>query len=185
VLRDPELVELLSDEPELLALADAYEATQRRYWNDRGTRRWFRPAVAVAVVAAIAIPAAAFADQIGNLIGLYNQGKPVPASAFPNPWAAALVRDPGFGKWRGATGRAGSGDHVLRGEERRWQLLRWHRFCAHVQRGKAKSPLRGWCRTRRSARLVSGLRVDVSSKLRHRSGTRRLEFEQGGLTCVA
>lgn len=97
VLRDPELVELLSDEPELLALADAYEATQRRYWNNRGTRQWFRPAVAVAVVAAIAIPAAAFADQIGSLIGLYNQGKPVPASAFPNPWAAALVRDPGFG----------------------------------------------------------------------------------------
>jgi hypothetical protein len=97
VLRDSELVELLSDEPELLALADAYEATQRRYWNKRPRREWFRPAVAVAVVVAIAIPAAAFADQIGTLIGLYNQGTPVPASAFPNPWVAALVRDPGFG----------------------------------------------------------------------------------------
>jgi hypothetical protein len=97
VLRDSELVELLSDEPELLALADAYEATQRRYWDSRRDRRWFRPAIAVAVAAAIAIPAAAFADQIGSFIGLYNQGKPVPASAFPNPWAAALVRDPGFG----------------------------------------------------------------------------------------
>ncbi len=97
VLRDRELVELLSDEPELLALADAYGATQGRYWNHRRTHQWFRPAVAVAVVAAIGIPAAAFADQIGSLIGLYNQGKPVPASAFPHPWAAALVRDPGFG----------------------------------------------------------------------------------------
>lgn len=98
VLHDPELVELLADEPELLALADAYEATQRRYWTPRATRRsWTRAAVIAAAVAAIAIPTAAFADQIGSLIGLYNHGTTVPASAFPSPWAAALVRDPAYG----------------------------------------------------------------------------------------
>ncbi len=54
-------------------------------------------AVIAAAVAAIAVPAAAFADQIGSLIGLYNHGTTIPASAFPSPWAAALVRDPAFG----------------------------------------------------------------------------------------
>lgn len=98
VLQDTELVELLGDEPDLLALADAYEATQRRYWTPRATRRtWTRGAVIAAAVAAVAVPAAAFADQIGSLIGLYNHGTTVPASAFPNPWAAALVRDPAYG----------------------------------------------------------------------------------------
>lgn len=98
VLRDAELVELLADEPELLALADAYEETQRRYWTPRATRRtWTRAAVIAAAVAAIAVPAAAFADQIGSLIGLYDHGTTVPASAFPSPWAAALVRDPAYG----------------------------------------------------------------------------------------
>ncbi len=89
---------MLADEPELLALADAYEATQRRYWTARTTRRrWTRAAVIAAVVAAIAVPAAAFADQIESLIGLYNHGTTVPASAFPSQWAAALVRDPAYG----------------------------------------------------------------------------------------
>ena len=97
VLQDAELVELLGDEPELLALADAYEATQRRYWTPRARRRTWTRAAAVAAAAAIAVPAAAFADQIGSLIGLYNHGTNVPASAFPSPWAAALVRDPAYG----------------------------------------------------------------------------------------
>lgn len=98
VLRDPELVELLGGEPELLALADAYEATQRRHWRQRRSHRPFvHVGLVAAVVAAVAVPAVAFAGQIGSLIGLYNHGTPVPASAFPNPWAAALVRDPTFG----------------------------------------------------------------------------------------
>ena len=98
VLRDAELVELLADEPELLALADAYEATQRRYWARRASRRtWTRRVLVAAAVAAVVAPAAAFADQIGSLIGLYDHGTAIPASAFPSPWAAALVHDPAFG----------------------------------------------------------------------------------------
>jgi hypothetical protein len=98
VLRDAEVVELLADEPELLALADAYQATQRRYWTRRTSRRaWARRTLVAAAVAAILAPAAAFADQIGSLLGLYNQGTTVPASAFPSPWVAALVRDPAYG----------------------------------------------------------------------------------------
>jgi hypothetical protein len=111
VLHDSELLKLLAGEPELLALADAYEATQRRYWTARTTRRrWTRAAVIAAVVTAIAVPAAAFADQIGSLIGLYNHGTTVPASAFPSPWAAALVRDPAYGN--GEVRRVGQEDGI-------------------------------------------------------------------------
>lgn len=49
-------------------------------------RRPFRPhraAVALAVLAAAAIPMAAFADDIGNLLGFSNQGTPVAASSVP------------------------------------------------------------------------------------------------------
>ncbi len=40
VLRNSEIVELLGDEPELLAIADAYESTQRRYWETSGPARF-------------------------------------------------------------------------------------------------------------------------------------------------
>ena len=98
MLRDVELVELLADEPELLALADAYQATQRRYWTRRTSRRaWARRTLVAAAAVAVLAPAAAFADQIASLLGLYNQGTTVPASAFPSPWVASLVRDPAYG----------------------------------------------------------------------------------------
>jgi hypothetical protein len=111
VLCDPELVEVLGSEPELLALADAYEATQRRHWKQRRSHRPFvRVSLVATVLVAIAVPAVAFADQIGSLIGLYNHGTPVPASVFANPWAAALVRDPTFGN--GEVRQVGQSDDV-------------------------------------------------------------------------
>jgi len=98
VLRDPELVDLLCDEPELLALADAYGATQHVHWRCGHARTRVRHASLVAAVAAaIAIPAAAFADQIGGLIGLYDSGTPVPSSAFPAYQVGALARIWAFG----------------------------------------------------------------------------------------
>lgn len=90
-LRDQEMVELLADEPELLAIADAYAATQHRYWrrNRLGARAW-QLGLPAAVAAAIAIPAAAFADQIGQILGLSNSGTPIPTAQIPAPQLSAL-----------------------------------------------------------------------------------------------
>ena len=56
-VRDPEILELLRDEPELLAVADAVAETQRlprpRRWRRRETRLFAAAAVAVGVVAAV------------------------------------------------------------------------------------------------------------------------------------
>lgn len=93
VLRDTELIELLAGEPELLALVDAYAATQQRNWPHRRLRG---PAVRLgllaAVIAIIGVPAAAFADQIGQLLGLTNTGTPVQTAAFPPRQLSALER---------------------------------------------------------------------------------------------
>ena len=93
VLRDTELVELLANEPELLALIDAYAATQQRHWPHRriGTRV-LRLGLLAAATAAIAVPAAAFADQIGRLLGLSNSGTPVQSTVFPSRQVSALDR---------------------------------------------------------------------------------------------
>lgn len=68
VLRDPELLELLSDEPELLAILDAYAVTQAEEWQAAAARRRrrFKPnrpvarrglaaAAGVAIVTAVAL----------------------------------------------------------------------------------------------------------------------------------
>lgn len=68
VLRDPELIELLADEPELLAILDAYAVTQAEEWQAATAlrRRGFKPnrpvarrglaaAVGVAIVIAVAL----------------------------------------------------------------------------------------------------------------------------------
>lgn len=53
VLHDRELIELLADEPELLAILDAYGATQGRYW--RGSARRVPKRVVWVVAAAVAL----------------------------------------------------------------------------------------------------------------------------------
>jgi hypothetical protein len=91
VLRDPELVELLADEPELLAIADAYAATQpHRHHRDRRWRRAWRLGLLAAAVAAIAAPAAAFADQIGRVLGFSDGGTPVATDRIPTKQLSAL-----------------------------------------------------------------------------------------------
>ena len=93
VLRDAELVRLLADEPELLAIVDAYAATQRRHRSHRRLRtRVARLGLLAAVIAAIAVPAAAFADQIGQLLGISNSGTALQPSAFPARQVSALER---------------------------------------------------------------------------------------------
>jgi hypothetical protein len=93
VLRDAELIELLADEPELLALVDAYAATQQGHWPHRRIGvRVLRLGLLAAAVAIIAVPAAAFADQIGQLLGLSNSGTPVQSTAFPPRQVSALER---------------------------------------------------------------------------------------------
>lgn len=97
VLRDAELVELLHDEPELLALSDAYEATQRHHWQrNQARRRLLRTSLIAAVATAVAVPAAAFADQIGSFLGLYNNGTPVATTALPSWQASGLAQLPEF-----------------------------------------------------------------------------------------
>lgn len=90
-LRDPEMIELLAHEPELLAIVDAYAATQHRYWRRSrlGARAW-RLGLLAALVAAIGVPTAAFADQIGQLLGLSNSGTPVPTGQIPSQQLSAL-----------------------------------------------------------------------------------------------
>jgi hypothetical protein len=53
--------------------------------------------VALAVAAAIAVPAVAFADAIGHLLGLSNQGTPVPASTLSKDTSLAkAMKEFGF-----------------------------------------------------------------------------------------
>lgn len=94
VLRDRELVELLVDEPELLAVLDAYAATQQQQWERR--RRWrsrlSRVAVLAIAVAAVGVPAGAFGDEIGHILGLSNSGSPVASNRFTANQLSALAR---------------------------------------------------------------------------------------------
>lgn len=108
-LRDPEMIELLADEPELLAIVDAYAATQRH--DLRPSRLWSharRLGLLTAVVAAIGVPAAAFADQIGQILGLSNSGTPLSTRDIP-PHQISALESVGFraGEVRLLTYRAG------------------------------------------------------------------------------
>jgi hypothetical protein len=94
VLRDPELVELFADEPELLAILDAYASTQRR--QPIGLRRpTWRLLLIAAAFAIVAVPAVAFADQIGQVLGFSNPGSPVPTEALPT-WQLSALHSVGF-----------------------------------------------------------------------------------------
>ncbi len=115
-LRDPELVELLAGEPELLAIVDAYAATQDRYWRrSRLAIHARRLGLIAIVVAAIAVPAVAFAAQIGQLLGLSNSGTAVPTSQIPAQQLSAL-ESIGFpvGQVRLLAHRAGVGFYAAR-----------------------------------------------------------------------
>ena len=90
VLRDRELVELLSDEAELLAIADAYAATQQDHWRTHRRGRLWQLGALAAVVAAVAAPTAAFADQIGSILGLASRGTPVATDQLPPKQLSAL-----------------------------------------------------------------------------------------------
>lgn len=91
VLRDQEMIELLADEPELLAIVDAYAATQHGYLRrSRLGTRARRLGLLAVVAAAIGLPAAAFADQIGQILGLSNSGTQVSARQIPSHQLSAL-----------------------------------------------------------------------------------------------
>lgn len=77
IFDDRETVDFLRDHPHLLAIADAVRATQ-----SEGTARFRRQkpllvAAAVAVLAALAVPALAFSGVLGYLFRLSNHGTPV------------------------------------------------------------------------------------------------------------
>jgi hypothetical protein len=113
--RDRELIEFFAAEPELLAIADAYASTQRRYWRRRERVTVWRLGALAAVVVAIAAPTAAFADQIGAIFGLSNSGTPVPTEQFPVSQMSGL-KQTGFpvGEVRLLARRAGLGFYVAR-----------------------------------------------------------------------
>ena len=92
VLHDAELVELVADEPELLAILDAYAATQRRRRQPLPLRRL---GLIAAAVAAIVVPTAAFADQIGQILGLTNSGTPIAETQLPD-WQLSALQTTGF-----------------------------------------------------------------------------------------
>jgi hypothetical protein len=70
---------LLRDEPELLAVADAFRMTQRRSAIARPRRR---AAVAAAVVVALTLPALAFSGFLDSLFGFSNPGTSVSTGAL-------------------------------------------------------------------------------------------------------
>ena len=86
-LRDRELVQMLADEPELLAIADALVETQRgeSVSPTVTTRRWKPLLVAVVVTAALAGAGVAIADGLGAFNGI---------GAAQHPQTGADVIDP-------------------------------------------------------------------------------------------
>jgi len=81
--RDLELLDLLRDEPELLAVADAVATTQRR-------RRMLRPLLAIPVLAAALIAVALFAPRQGSGPGLTARAL---AAVGDKPVLHAVVRE--------------------------------------------------------------------------------------------
>lgn len=115
-LRDPELLELLASEPELLAIVDAYAATQHHHWRrSRLGLRAVRLGLLAAVVIAIGIPTVAFADQIGQVLGLSNSGTPVLTTQIPADQLSALQKiDFPTGQLRELASRAGLNFYAAR-----------------------------------------------------------------------
>jgi hypothetical protein len=70
---------LLRDEPELLAVADAFRTTQRRSAIARPRRR---AAVSAAVAVALTLPALAFSGFLDSLFGFSNPGTSVSTGAL-------------------------------------------------------------------------------------------------------
>jgi len=95
VLHDAELVELVADEPELLAILDAYAATQQHRQRRPQPLPLRRLGLIAAAVVAIAVPTAAFADQIGQVLGLTNSGTPVAGTQLPD-WQLSALQTTGF-----------------------------------------------------------------------------------------
>src|SRR5437016_3123671 len=71
-LRDPEIVELLADKPELLALADAYADTQRSA-KAKGLRRAAPRILAVASAAAAVVAAVVLSTGGGGDHGIVDR----------------------------------------------------------------------------------------------------------------
>jgi hypothetical protein len=100
VLRDRELVALLRDEPELLAILDAYAATQRPGWGRRRSRRLV--IAAIAALLAIAGGSSALAYQLltgaapepssinGTYTTIVNRAKP---ATLDGRWMITFVLD--------------------------------------------------------------------------------------------
>jgi hypothetical protein len=95
VLHDAELVELVADEPELLAILDAYASTQQPRARRRQPLPLRRLGLIAAAAAVIAVPAAAFADQIGQILGLTNSGTPIAETQLPD-WQLSALQTTGF-----------------------------------------------------------------------------------------
>lgn len=112
VLRDPELIELLAEEPELLAILDAYAVTQKRYWHERAHH--LRKRVVWAVAAALALLCAGGALAYAIVAGPLHDSKLVPDATGPG--ACQLI---------GGTAADATTYFGARGITISWRLTRW------------------------------------------------------------
>jgi len=91
-LRDRELVRLLADEPELLAIADALVETQQGPQVRRApSRRWRPLLVAAAVTAALAVTGVAIADSLGAFDGISAAQRPQTSTDILDPSVVAQL----------------------------------------------------------------------------------------------
>lgn len=92
-LRDRELVRLLSDEPELLAIADALVETQPGPNTLRATNRRWRPLfVAAVLTAALAGTGVAIADAVGAFNGISAAQRPQTSADILAPSVVARLQ---------------------------------------------------------------------------------------------
>jgi hypothetical protein len=92
-LRDRELVRLLSDEPELLAMADALVETQPGPSSLRATNRRWRPLrVAAVLTAALAGTGVAIADAVGAFNGISAAQRPQTSADILAPSVVARLQ---------------------------------------------------------------------------------------------
>jgi hypothetical protein len=97
-LQDRELVKLLADEPELLAIADALVETQHGESVSRTvtTRRWKPLLVAAVVTAALAGAGVAIAASLGAFNGIGSAQHPqTPVDVIGDPATAAFLQGKG------------------------------------------------------------------------------------------
>lgn len=91
-LRDRELVRMLSDEPELLAIADALVETQQELESGTATRRRWKPLLVAAVVtAALAGTGIAIAAGLGAFNGISSVQHPQTTGDEIDPATMAYV----------------------------------------------------------------------------------------------